>query len=156
MAVSAQQQPTQPTAAGLARLGEVTPAATYGARVERVIDGDTIVMLLAFRTAGLAPALTARHVRLRDVKAPELRDEGGPDARDELAAWCTNHATADGWLKVTSYIAGNRPWHPMAPEAMSFERLVGDVHDVRTGELAGVHMVTAGHSRPLLVGSTTR
>lgn len=140
----------------MARLGEVTVATTYGARVERVIDGDTIVMVLAFRTAGMAPALTMRHVRLRDVKAPELRDDGGLDARAELGAWCENHATSDGWLRVTSYIAGNRPWHPMASEAMSFERLVADVADMRTGELAGVHMVKVGHSRQLTVGSTTR
>lgn len=51
--------------------------------VERVVDGDTFVGWVELR-----PGLLERHtVRLYCLDAPELREDGGRQARDELAAY---------------------------------------------------------------------
>lgn len=58
------------------------PAYVYSATVLRVIDGDTVaaaVDLGFFVTVKMS-------LRLAGLNARELRDEGGPEARDHLAA----------------------------------------------------------------------
>jgi hypothetical protein len=148
MAMAAQELTADP------RTVQVTVANRYVARFDRVIDGDTVVVYLVLRHGGAEPSLRRRSIRLRDVKAPELRDPGGPEARDALDTWCRVHSSTDGWLRVVSYIEGGRGADPMADEAVSFGRLVGDVQDLLTGAEAGKHMVDAGKSRALPLGAT--
>jgi len=47
---------------------------TTEAKVKRVIDGDTLEVELTRNV----------HVRLKDCWAPELRNEGGPEAKKQL------------------------------------------------------------------------
>jgi len=49
--------------------------------VDRVIDGDSVVVHV-----GIMPGIEMHgiHVRLQGINAPELRNAGGPAARDHL------------------------------------------------------------------------
>jgi endonuclease YncB( thermonuclease family) len=59
----------------------------YNASVERVIDGDTVRMLVDH---GMY-LRSSQSIRLIDVHAPELGDAGGPEARDFVNAWVAVH-----------------------------------------------------------------
>jgi len=60
----------------------LTPPYIYRATVTRVIDGDTIVVDIDL---GMYHHEVDVPIRLRCCAARELRDEGGPEARDNLA-----------------------------------------------------------------------
>ena len=55
----------------------------YGSRFVRVVDGDTVGLDLDL---GFYQWRLGRTYRLARIDAPELRTEGGPAARDALAA----------------------------------------------------------------------
>lgn len=71
------------------------PTYTYWARVQRVIDGDTLVCLvdLGFHIH------TMVHIRLLGVSCPELREPGGIKARDFTVAQI---AAANGEIVLTT------------------------------------------------------
>jgi endonuclease YncB( thermonuclease family) len=77
-----------------------SPAYVYRARVERVVDGRTLIARvdLGFRVA------VSVAVRLAGIDAPGLEGGRGPEARDALAAF-----TAGRTLLLRSRHAG-RPW----------------------------------------------
>lgn len=52
----------------------------YEATVKRVVDGDTVDLLVDL---GLRVCVNAR-IRLRGINAPEMHDEGGPEAKTYL------------------------------------------------------------------------
>lgn len=111
------------------------------ARVQRITDGDTVVLLcdLGFATHGLHP------IRLLGVDAPELfsgtTEERalGAAARDFVVAWCAAHAAH----------AGDEPDWPLVvrteKDKMTFNRYVGDVR-CRQGHRLADDLVAAGHA----------
>jgi len=70
---------------------------TYRARLNRVVDGDTYIMLidLGFRTYGF------HAIRLAGVNAPELRTEEGDLAKVWATEWFWEHShlvdAEEGW-----------------------------------------------------------
>jgi hypothetical protein len=56
----------------------------YRAAVVRVIDGDTLVMLI---DQGLG-SRQEEHIRLLDVRAPEMSQPGGLDTFGYVTEWC--------------------------------------------------------------------
>lgn len=59
------------------------PSYTYRCEAVRVVDGDTVVLAIdvGFRMVATMP------VRLAGINTPELRDEGGREAREFVKAW---------------------------------------------------------------------
>jgi endonuclease YncB( thermonuclease family) len=68
------------------------------ARLEEIHDGDTVRLRIDNGFGSRA----VEWIRLVDVRAPELREEGGAQARADVAAWFAEHAP-DGIVKVTTY-----------------------------------------------------
>lgn len=101
------------------------PAYVYRAKCTRVIDGDTFVAQVDL---GFFASIQIR-VRLQAVWAPELREEGGPEARDFLAA-----LILDKLILVRSF-----------RDVRSFERWVCDAWC--DGESVADTIVAAGHAR---------
>jgi endonuclease YncB( thermonuclease family) len=67
-------------------------------QVLTVYDGDTL-RLDVDRGGHIH---TRDWVRLKDVRAPELREPDGPAARGDVAAWLNEHAP-DGFVEVTTF-----------------------------------------------------
>jgi endonuclease YncB( thermonuclease family) len=90
----------------------------YRASVVRIIDGDTVVLLVA-------QGFYARqevHVRIADLNAPELNEPGGQEARLKLT-------TALGWLTVGWPLrVATRQVKAGGSETMSFARYVADIY----------------------------
>jgi len=117
---------------------------TYRARVDRVIDGDTLVMQI-----DLGFHMTAKvSVRLLGVDTPELRGgteeskQRARDAKSFVSLWCNEamaHAVpADEWPFVVTTAKGD-----------SFGRWLGRVYVVRTGEELSQALLDNGHAVPL-------
>lgn len=116
----------------------------YRARVDRVIDGDTIVMQI-----DLGFHMTAKvSVRLLDVDTPELRSQD-PDERQRAQfakaftdVWCNeamgNPRTTDPWAEWPFVISTSK--------ADSFGRWLGRVWSLRTGLQLNEAIIEAGHS----------
>jgi endonuclease YncB( thermonuclease family) len=66
--------------------------------VLKVYDGDT----LRVDTDRGGHVHTHDWLRLKDVRAPELREADGPAARGDVATWMNEHA-ADGFVEVTTF-----------------------------------------------------
>lgn len=107
------------------------PAYIYKATFVSAHDGDTYILRLDFgKFAGVKPLADVK-IRLRNWLCPELKETGGPEARDAAIA-ILSEATA-----LTLIVQTHGP---------SFERTVGDVwvNDQSMGEL----LQKAGHARP--------
>jgi micrococcal nuclease len=116
---------------------------TYRARVERVVDGDTLIMQI-----DLGFHMTAKvSVRLLGVDTPELRggtDESKQRARNAKAftdVWCNEAvglpAPADEWAEW--------PFRVTTSKGDSFGRWLGRVYAVRTGDELSAALVDSGH-----------
>jgi endonuclease YncB( thermonuclease family) len=68
------------------------------ARLEEIHDGDTVRLRIDNGFGSRA----VEWIRLVDVRAPELREEGGAQARADVATWFAEHAP-DGQVKVTTF-----------------------------------------------------
>ncbi len=89
----------------------------YRASVVRVIDGDTVVLLVA-------QGFYARqevHVRIAGLNAPELDEPGGQEARLRLV-------DALGWLTVGWPLRVATRQVKSGTETMSFARYVADLY----------------------------
>lgn len=110
---------------------ETSSAAVWRvARVERVVDGDTL-RLVRTRVVGCVDGLilTATDaapvpVRLVHVDTPERGETGWAQARDDLLAWVASHD------RLTLHDAGRD----------SFGRLLGDLH-AAGGDSASLHLI---------------
>ena len=89
---------------------------TYRARGARVIDGDTVEVEI---DCGFSVRVEAA-VRLLGVDAPELRDQGGPEARAALSALVA--AGTGSWPLVVRTAR-----RASGGETKSFARYVGQV-----------------------------
>jgi len=86
------------------------PGTEFSGPVAHVIDGDSLCVATS---TGLV------EVRLRDVNAPELRQAGGPEARDRLLATALGRPV-DCRVFARSYdraVALCRLWDGRAPTA---------------------------------------
>lgn len=92
---------------------------TYRALVLRVLDGDTVRLLVDL-------GFYARQqvdLRLKDVAAPELNQPGGPEAREFVATWLASTPRLDWPLVVTTEVT-----HAVEPtQTRTFARYVGDI-----------------------------
>lgn len=68
------------------------------AKLEEIHDGDTIRLRIDNGFGSRA----VEWIRLLDVYAPELDQDGGTQARDDVANWFTEHAP-DFVVKVTTF-----------------------------------------------------
>lgn len=84
------------------------PTLQLPVKVERVIDGDTVEVSLKFNA----------HIRLLDCWAPEMRDHGGPEAKEHLQEIALYQ---EGLLEIP-YTPGCGPG-----QMFNFERLLGRV-----------------------------
>lgn len=76
----------------------------YAVMLERVIDGDTIVVNIDL---GFDIHETDQSVRLAHINCPELPTDEGQKAKDFTTSWL-KHAKREGWsliLQVTRYDA---------------------------------------------------
>lgn len=114
------------------------PAYTYRASCDRVVDGDTFIgrIDLGFRVEVRVP------VRIRNLWSPELREAGGPEAREFLRSLIGVGLVIDGHgpLLVQSY-----------RDERSFERWICDAWALRLVEGAwrwqslAEMMIAGGH-----------
>jgi len=116
----------------------------YRARVDRVVDGDTIIMQI-----DLGFHMTAKvSVRLLGVDTPELRSKDPEErqraqfARSFTDVWCNeavgNPKITDPWVEWPFVISTSK--------ADSFGRWLGRVWSLRTGEQLNEAIVAAGYS----------
>jgi endonuclease YncB( thermonuclease family) len=97
------------------------------ARLIEVHDGDTVKLAVDHGFGEDAK----EWVRLRDVWAPELDDEGGPQAKADCDNWFREYAP-DGLVKVTTF----RTSAPLEIRMrMSFTRYIGIVTAPNGAEL---------------------
>lgn len=123
---------TAPTGASM-----TAPAYRYAATAVSVHDGDTFTARidLGFRV------VIELELRIADVNAPELRQAGGPEARDFLR----DSLAGRGLIVTTRKTRTGR-------DDVSFARYVADVliieaagHEIDVADL----LVTAGHALPV-------
>lgn len=99
------------------KTGQPAPSLALPCRVTEVYDGDTITVEVTIRA----------RVRLLDVWAPELGEEGGEDARDYLDHW-VNGENAVLYVPLDDV--------DRLDDAMTFGRMLGRlyVHGVNASE----------------------
>jgi endonuclease YncB( thermonuclease family) len=103
------------------------PDYTYQARVERLIDGDTILaeIDLGFRLKATMP------VRLAHINAPERNEIGGKAAREHLAGLLP----ADGMVLLKTYKPYDKYGRYLAEvyagEVYVNDRMIADGHAQR-------------------------
>lgn len=103
----------------------------YRAYLLRVIDGDTFVAMVDTGFFGRHEV----HIRLADVDAPEINDEGGFDARDALE----NALEPDGVPQpLWSLRIVTQQRETIVSEVRSFERYVATVYVVEANDLVNV------------------
>lgn len=106
----------------------------FRARLFRPVDGDTFVAMpdCGFRIAGMP------HIRILDFWAPELRQEGGLEARARLAVALTEWEGVHDWpIRIESKIRER-----VVTETTSFERYIATVWVVDgSGEMTDVREV---------------
>jgi micrococcal nuclease len=116
---------------------------SYRAKVDRVIDGDTIVMMI-----DLGFHMTAKvSIRLYGVDTPELRSrdakekEAARNARAFTEVWCNeavgNPKPSDEWA--------DWPFVVTTSKSDSFGRWLGYVWSVRTGAELNQAIIDAGY-----------
>lgn len=108
------------------------------ARVVDVHDGDTLKLDvdLGFSTHYYP------WIRLRGVRAPELHEPAGPQARQELEAWLATDAP-DGLVEVATFrVAGAMK---EIREQQTFIRYVGIVTSPTTGQELNAWLVARGY-----------
>jgi|GEM_PF-5580137 len=90
------------------------------AEIIDIHDGDTIRMCV---DVGF-DAILRKWIRFRDVRAPELREAGGVEAKQELVMMLNQHAP-DGFVTLTTF------WTPGSykeiNEEKTFIRYIGDI-----------------------------
>jgi hypothetical protein len=96
---------------------------TYRAALLEVTDGDTLRVLLDTGFHGRQQ----EDLRLVDVWAPELRDEGGPEAQQFVTAWMGSLVPTLRWPLL---VATSPNTNPEPEERRTFTRYVADVWDV--------------------------
>lgn len=93
----------------------------YRAALIRVIDGDTLVLLIDQGFGGRQE----EHIRLLGVSAPELRQPGGVEARQYTLDWCSQLPPGRWPLKLaTAPNTNNDP-----DERRTLTRYLGVVSD---------------------------
>ncbi len=111
----------------------------YRARLVRVIDGDTVVLLV---DTGFGSRMEAT-IRIAGINAPELPTFPGYEARDALVGMLPGRLSLpniDGWpLRVQTHKTRT------GTDDRSFTRYVGDVY-TEAGVNAGDLMVNAGYA----------
>lgn len=103
----------------------IAPAYIYRASCVRVIDGDTLIAAIQL---GFYASIQI-HVRVYGLWCPELRDPGGPEARDFAQQWFVSKP-----LLIQSF-----------HDRRSFERWVCEVYDDADGGRYADACIAAGH-----------
>jgi micrococcal nuclease len=73
---------------------------TFTGRVERVIDGDTIIVRA---TLPSLPEVELHRIRLADIDAPELKQPHGQEAKAALTAKLLNQSVTVTWTHRGRY-----------------------------------------------------
>lgn len=97
--------------------------ALWRAQVLSVHDGDTLTLLI---DRGLDDQ-TRMPIRLKDVRAPELGQLGGPETQVFTAAWASVHDDLSEWPFLLETFRTPRS----DVDVRTFERWVGVVRDAR-------------------------
>jgi hypothetical protein len=94
------------------------------ARVLDVHDGDTLRVLIDLGFG----VLTRQWIRLQNVRAPELREPTGLDAKNQVFLWLGKYAAPDWYVTVTTIqTAGD---FKEIRERRTFIRYVGMIESV--------------------------
>ncbi len=119
---------------------------TYRARLDRVVDGDTVLCEILLKDREdlgfhiyVEPITTVQSIRIAGVDSPELfsgtqRDRGAA-ARDFTARWLAD-ATESDWPLLVETLKDHK----------SFNRYVGRLTRAETGESLADVLVAAGHA----------
>lgn len=113
----------------------------YRAKCLRVIDGDTLVLLI---DQGLS-SRQQESIRLLDVSSPELRDLGGLETRKFLMDWL------DHWnltlLEWPLYIITSKTSTVEPEEKRTFTRYLGKIWDINKKSCLNeeINAFLAGH-----------
>lgn len=92
----------------------------YLARIERVVDGDTVRVMLDH---GMY-IRSSNSIRLLEVWAPELNQPGGQDAKAAALQWVEGHTHGVEWpLRIVTQ-----------KDKQTFNRYVGEVSCATCGE----------------------
>jgi micrococcal nuclease len=105
----------------------------YRARIDKVVDGDTIDVALDL---GLDVGVRTR-LRLAAINAPETSTEPGRLARDYVVGWVRSHQVSGGWFTVRT--AKDR--------REKYGRYLATVTAPDGADL-GADLVAAGHALP--------
>jgi micrococcal nuclease len=122
--------------------------ATTSATVLRVVDGDTIEVLLP--PTALSPAeATAESVRLIGIDTPEITwpDEADAEPTGECFAFVARDFLQDKLAGATVELVGD----PRQPARDSYDRRLSYVY--QNGELINEILIKKGYARELSVGS---
>lgn len=98
------------------------------ARVAVVHDGDTLKLEVDLGFSTLARVW----IRLKGVRAPELKEAAGPQAKQDLEAWLATDAP-DGYVVVETFQTAGSGTLKEINERRTFIRYVGVISSPATG-----------------------
>jgi len=128
--------------AALAQPNRTLPASahTYVAYVDRVVDGDTVVLDIEL---GWGLWLLDQPVRLRNCWAPEMKEDKGPAAKASLEAILDNDHEADGFQPGAAVTLRSGTAKSLG-EREKYGRILGDV--LLDGVSVGGEQIRRGHA----------
>lgn len=103
-----------------------TPLYEYRACLERVVDGDTVVMTIDH---GMR-IRSQQSIRLAGVDTPERGEERWGEATDRVISWFMEHDDASDWPFVVETFK----------DRQSFNRYVGTIMCAQCDEFLSEHM----------------
>jgi micrococcal nuclease len=114
---------------------------TYQAKIDRVVDGDTLILEI-----DLGFHLTCKQsVRLLGLNAPEMHAQDEQErikarnAREFVQDWCNTRSDVD---------TNEWPFAVSTSKSDSFGRWLGHVWSQKTGESLNMALLEAGHAKP--------
>ncbi len=117
------------TIIGLLLLSSFCYSADWSATLDRVVDGDTVVVTIDL---GFEVKLGNQFVRLLGVDTPERYKEGGPEATSYTTAWF--ETCREGWVFVSDGDRGK------------YGRILGDFAcGANKADSLVQSLITAGH-----------
>lgn len=93
-------------------------------KVWEVYDGDTVRLLVDL---GFGLPMGRVWIRLKGVRCPELKQDGGSAARQATVDWFDIYAS-DGWVSLNSHLVAGDGHLKEIKERMTFVRFEGDVY----------------------------
>ncbi len=122
---------------------------TYVCRVVRVIDGDTVDVIVDLGFGIAMGQYAPVRLRLADIDAPEMRTEEGQAAKDFADFWLTSScpAACDGTSGCGPFLLRTVKSKRATDTRDSFGRYLAQVAPIDGGQTLNEALIEAGHAR---------